>query len=159
MVNEDFTYFEINARDEFLLRMKITCICWIVMVLFNLFSYFTRGGNYIFVFGFCIATILIIYNWVGMSEKNREIKELIIDVDGIMLYNFLDKKYYTLKWYQIKKIQLKGPVSNNGWELIVKTKTDNLEFYFSPYYWHAKPKKCIKVIENCVDVKAKLEIK
>ena len=115
--------------------------------------------EFIFIAGQCIITFLVIYSWAGVSEKNRRIKELIIDEDGIFLDEWYSKKEFRLKWYQIKSVQIQNKsTSESGWVLTVHTHNDEMCFMFSPYYWYAKPQKCIKVLENCVDVKAKLKI-
>lgn len=159
MVNEDYTYFELTARDEFIINSRIIGTCWIGNAFFTIFSLLYGVHGFIFITIQCVGTILFIYCWHGVSEKNRKIKELIINEDGIMLYSWFDKNYYTLKWYQIKSVHVQNrSTSDYGWVLTIHTHNDEMCFMFSPYYWYAKPKKCIKVLENCVDVKAKLKI-
>lgn len=159
MVNEDYTYFELTARDGFLLPLKIIGICWVINVFLNILFYSSGGWVSIFIISQCICTIILIYLGACINEKNRNIKELIIDEDGIFLKEWYTKKGHNLKWYQIKSVQIKyGAFETCNWGMIVYSGNEKLHFLFTPYLFEAKPKNCIKVLKNCVDVKKKLVI-
>lgn len=159
MVNEDYTYFELTARDEFIINSRIIGTCWIVNAFFTIFSLFYGVHGFIFITIQCVDTILLIYILININTKNGLDKKIIVDEDGIFLKEWYSKKEYRLKWYQIKSVQIQNKsTSESGWVLTIHTHNDKMCFMFSPFYWYAKPKKCIKVLENCVDVKAKLKI-
>lgn len=157
MANEEYTYFELTAKDEYVCRAKTVCCFLIFFTFFNVYMLFIGIWNYVFLLVQCSGIILLIYFYLKIHQTKSQFKELLIDEDKIVLRDWYSRKIYKFKWYQIKKVQVKSNVYNGGWGLIVYIHDQTLQFMFLPYYWEAKPKKCIKVLENCIDVKSKLE--
>lgn len=138
----------------------VTFICWIGLLIINVVGYFHGYIPIILIVMLIIITILLLRFGKDINDRKRTKKVLTIDEDGIMLYNWYDKSIYRFKWYQIKKVVVtsNAPIDHN-WGLLVYTHDKELLFCFSPYYSQFKPKKCIEVLKDCVDVDAKLKIK
>ena len=45
MVNENFTYFELTARDECLHKLAVMCFCWFGCAFFNIFHIYMEDWS------------------------------------------------------------------------------------------------------------------
>lgn len=167
MTNEDYTYFELTAHDEDKRLIKIIPVSWLLFVFFNIYIYKRLSlhihSSHIFLLPILliIATIYLFYLLRNLKRKERRMeKRLIVNDEGITLLDEYSKKLNQFKWYQINKVVLGNILfPSTSYALTIYSHGGHFLFLFSPYYWMSKPEDCIKVLENCVDVKKKLIIK